>query len=481
MVSAYFSNEVIATSGTKFGTSGVRGLVTDFTPDVVSAYVAAFIEQMQQKFDFVNVIVAIDNRPSSPEIAKFVCSCLAKLDLNVEFAGIVPTPALAFYAIQKSVPSIMVTGSHIPFDRNGIKFYLPTGEISKQDELKIISTKVPFPDVTSDFVLETKSEATDLYKARYINLFSNSTALTGVKIGVYEHSSSGRDIYANVLKQLGADVISLNRTDTFVAIDTEAVSQQDIDRAKVWVKEHHLDLLFSTDGDGDRPLIADEKGNWLRGDILGLLTSSILEVEAIATPINCNTAIETCNKFKLIKRTQIGSPYVLASIESLVDKYLSAGFEANGGFILASDCTLAGNKIQALPTRDALLPLFAILIEMKRSGLTLSELVNPLRNRCTASNRIQFNNRDKVNTLLTSVSKDPSILLNMLETGIQVNITNIELLDGIRMSLSNDTIVHLRVSGNAPELRIYVETNTEKMSAQLLEQCVEVIGNYLDH
>ncbi|MCV5942142.1 phosphomannomutase, partial [Escherichia coli] len=84
-------------------------------------------------------------------------------------------------------------------------------------------------------------------------------------------------------------VVSLGRTDKFVPIDTEAVSESDREKAKKWIKEHELDLIFSTDGDGDRPLVSDENGCWLRGDILGLLCSWALKAEAVAIPISCNT------------------------------------------------------------------------------------------------------------------------------------------------------------------------------------------------
>ena len=100
--------------------------------------------------------------------------------------------------------------------------------------------------------------------------------LTGKRIGIYEHSSAGRDLYYRIFETLGAEVIALERSDEFVPIDTEAVSEEDTQKAINWSKEHNLDAVFSTDGDGDRPLVSDEHGNWLRGDILGLLSAEAL-------------------------------------------------------------------------------------------------------------------------------------------------------------------------------------------------------------
>lgn len=152
-------------------------------------------------------------------------------------------------------------------------------------------------------------------------------------MGIYEHSSAGRDLYAPLFRALGAEVISFGRSDEFVPIDTEAVSDEDRARAKSWSAEFNLDAIFSTDGDGDRPLVSDENGEWLRGDILGLLAAAELNINALAVPVSCNTAIECSQKFELVKRTKIGSPYVIAGFESLIEKYNAvAGFEANGGF-----------------------------------------------------------------------------------------------------------------------------------------------------
>ncbi|MGP4763333.1 phosphomannomutase, partial [Klebsiella pneumoniae] len=84
-----------------------------------------------------------------------------------------------------------------------------------------------------------------------------------------------------------------------------------------WAQQHQLDMIFSTDGDGDRPLVADERGRWFRGDILCLLAAKALEIDALAVPVSCNTAIEACGAFSKVTRTKIGSPYVIAGFEQL--------------------------------------------------------------------------------------------------------------------------------------------------------------------
>jgi phosphomannomutase len=89
---------------------------------------------MKCNFSFDKVAIAIDNSPSSYEMVMACAAALQQLEIEEIYYGVVPTPALAYVAQEDNIPAIMVTGSHIPFDRNGLKFYPPDGEISKADE-----------------------------------------------------------------------------------------------------------------------------------------------------------------------------------------------------------------------------------------------------------------------------------------------------------------------------------------------------------
>jgi phosphomannomutase len=450
------SSEVIANSGIAFGTSGARGLVTDFTPDVCAAFSIAFIKSIDTEFRFTSVAIAIDNRPSSYAMAQACASALKQLNLNVIYYGVVPTPALAYVAQKDKMPAIMVTGSHIPFDRNGLKFYRPDGEISKADEQVIITEQVEFTALAESAELTVSNRAAEEYITRYTSLFS-TPFLTGKRIGIYEHSSAGRDLYYRIFEALGAEVISLERTDHFVPIDTEAVSEQDKQKAINWSKEFNLDAVYSTDGDGDRPLLADENGVWLRGDILGLLTGAALNIEALAIPVSCNTAVELSNKFSHVVRTKIGSPYVIAEFSNLNKKFKSvAGFEANGGFLLGSDLELNGKVLKALPTRDAILPAI-MLLSAANKGM-LSTLVDALPNRYTHSDRIQNFAIEQSQAIIEQGKLEPAALL--IQLGFKdVVIKSIDETDGLRINLVDERIIHLRPSGNAPELRCYAEAD----------------------
>ncbi|WP_395188177.1 phosphomannomutase [Vibrio diabolicus] len=462
------TSQVIKYSGVQFGTSGARGLVEQFTIDVCAAFAHAFVDSIRHHFEFDTLALAIDNRPSSYAMAKACALAAKEAGLKVVYYGVVPTPALAYVSMQQSIPCIMVTGSHIPFDRNGLKFYRPDGEISKADEQAILNAEVEFSPVTELPELETSAFAAQEYTRRYTSLFSPDL-LSGKRIGIYEHSSAGRDIYAGLFESLGAEVISLERTNDFVPIDTEAVAEVDKAKARAWSKEHSLDFIFSTDGDGDRPLVADENGEWLRGDILGLLCAQEMGVEALAIPVSCNSIIAHSSTFAKVEQTKIGSPYVIAEFAELSKVYRSvAGFEANGGFLLGSDTTVNGKTLKALPTRDAVLPALMLLSAARNTSISYLEGALPAR--YTHSDRVQNFATEKSLSILTRGKADPQWLLQAL--GFTNSVVGVDTTDGLRLLLDNHTVCHLRPSGNAPELRCYAEAATFAAAKLIVEQAL---------
>ncbi|MDP5211626.1 phosphomannomutase [Pseudoalteromonas tunicata] len=466
------SFEVLKNSGVAFGTSGARGLVTQFTADVCAAFTHAFVAVMKQQFEFTQFALAIDNRPSSYAMAQACAAALKSQGIEVVYYGVLPTPALAFVAMQDNIPCIMITGSHIPFDRNGLKFYRPDGEISKADELAILAASASFNSVDNLPDLTVNPSAGERYVARYTSLF-DTPWLAGKHIGIYEHSSSGRDLYADLFRQLGAQVTCLMRSDQFVPIDTEAVSVSDQQKALDWAAQYQFDAIFSTDGDGDRPLIADEHGVWLRGDILGLLCAKHLNIDALAVPVSCNSAIESSGAFAHVVRTKIGSPYVIAAFADLANDFNAiAGFEANGGFLLGSNIEFNGKLLAALPTRDAVLP--ALMLLAGAGSAPISSLVNALPQRVTYSDRITDFATARSQAIIAEGIKVPEALLQQLQLR-DVTLVSVDTTDGLRMTLSDDTVVHLRPSGNAPELRCYAEAADFNQAKTLVEQVLKQV------
>jgi phosphomannomutase len=469
--------QMMAESGVAFGTSGARGLVSQMTDQVCAAYSLAFLHGLGLIKPGQKIALGMDLRPSSPAIVRACAAGIRQTGCEVDFCGVLPTPALALYALAQGIPAIMVTGSHIPFDRNGIKFYRPEGEISKADEAAIAEAEVELQPITGDALPTANPAALQQYQQRYTSLFG-ADLLNGWRIGIYEHSSAARDCLRDVLSALGADVIGLARTDTFVPIDTEAVSEEDRQRGLTWAAEHRLDAIISTDGDGDRPLIADETGNWLRGDIVGLLCAHFLGAEAVVTPVSCNTAIEASGLFRQVLRTRIGSPYVIAGMEQTLAAGISSvvGFEANGGFLVGNNLTVGGQTLAALPTRDAVLPALAVLAMARQQGGKISALLAGLPQRYTASDRLQNFPVAVSRALLDKLQSGDNAYQSLWGNDLGA-LTDRDLTDGLRLTFDSGEIVHLRPSGNAPELRCYAEADSIKRAQMLVTLSLQRIAS----
>lgn len=465
-------------SGVRFGTSGARGLAADMTPRVCFAYAAAFLGVIGAPAGG-RVALGMDLRPSSPGIAGACAAAIRQAGLEADFCGVLPTPALAYYAQERGIPAIMVTGSHIPFDRNGIKFYRPEGEITKADEAGIAGATVSLPGkVVPTPLPEVDAGAGAAYLARYLDFFP-PRVLAGMRLGFYEHSSVARDLLKTLLESLGAQVISLGRTDQFVPIDTEAVSEADIQQARRWAGEHGFDAILSTDGDADRPLIGDEGGNWLRGDLVGILCAQYLGADAVATPVSSNTALEKCGAFAQVVRTRIGSPFVIAGMEQLAraGARRAVGFEANGGFLVGSRLDKAGRSLRPLPTRDAVLPILALLAMARERGVPLSGLPAGLPPRFTASDRLQNFATETSRALLARLAASGQALRAFLAP-LDAEPDALDQTDGLRITLAGGDILHLRPSGNAPELRCYAESASQERANALARAGLERVKNY---
>ena len=458
-------------SSLKFGTSGLRGLVIELSDDVCFAYVTAFLKHMRQAHGLATgavVLVGYDLRASSPQMASACAAAVRNAGMLVENCGPLPTPALALRAQTIKSPAIMVTGSHIPADRNGLKFYRADGEIDKSDEAGILAAFDPAGAAMASAVenVSVNSEAYDSYFTRCMSILREGS-LAGMRIGVYQHSSVARDLMLDLVAWLGAEAVALGRSDVFVPVDTEALRPQDVAFARQACAADRLDALISTDGDADRPLLADESGVFFRGDMLGVLTVKFLKASAAVTPVTSTSAVELCGLFGTVVRTRVGSPYVIEGMAKAVagGAKTVVGFEANGGVLLGSDVEVFGGTLQALPTRDAMLPVLAVLGLAAEAKVAVSKLLADMPERFTQSGRIEHVGPELTGPFLKGLLDAQTRKAHFAAAGA---IAGFDAIDGVRVVLATGDIIHYRASGNAPELRCYTEAATLNRAQELL-------------
>ncbi|TNM65336.1 phosphomannomutase [Aliirhizobium smilacinae] len=469
----------------KFGTSGLRGLVTDLEGRASALYSHAFAKHLissglAKKGD--KVLVGRDLRPSSPSIAATCIGALRDAGLDPVDCGDVSTPVLALYGLHIGAPSLMITGSHIPADRNGIKFYRADGEIDKGDEVNIsaIADELNKGEVfdTPGEAASSKDAALDLFNKRIKSVLATN-ALSALRIGVYQHSTVARSILVDILRHYSADVVELGFSDIFIPVDTEAVSAETIGLLKGWAGEYRLDAIVSADGDGDRPLVADEAGTPLRGDLLGLVTARALSASVVVTPVTSNSGIEANGPFDVV-RTKVGSPFVIAGMQQALDQGRSAvmGFEANGGLLTASAFELSGGTLSPLPTRDSFLPILTVLALAAEQKKPLSSIAADFRLPIAAADRLENFPIETSSALMEYLRQSEANLTGFLSTvGTVRSVTDV---DGLRATLTDGSVVHLRPSGNAPEMRCYVEADTQDAAEQLLRASLQLVRQFAD-
>jgi phosphomannomutase len=448
-------------SSLKFGTSGLRGLVTDLVGWPSYAYAGAFFRSVATTAGTNRtVVIGRDLRDSSAGIAATVAAAATAAGFEAIDCGALPTPALALEGLRRGACAVMVTGSHIPQDRNGLKFYRPDGEITKADEAAIL---VALGDVGAVGPMAVTAPATPepdalaRYHRRYSDVFA-ADILGGQRIAVYQQSSVARDLLADLLRSCGAKVVAIGRSDTFVPIDTEAHRPEDIAYIREVMASGDFDALVTTDGDADRPLVADGAGRIVRGDVLGLITARYLGVDTVVVPVTAGSAIEHAGGFQRVLRTKVGSPFVIAGMALAKEEgsRVTVGFEANGGFLLGSDVVLSGKTLSALPTRDAMLPILATLAAAHGDGLALADLVASLNVGETASDRLPDTPAERSGAFLRALGEDTFRRAFLRPIGTP---RSVDEQDGVRIELDGGRTLHFRPSGNAPELRCYAEAN----------------------
>lgn len=536
----------------KFGTSGRRGLVADMTQLEVYINALAEIQYLQSLPRAEGGIVrgeeffyACDLRPSSTcfvpalggrgELAQAIEQAIRDAGMKPVNLGFIPTPALSDYALTRQRASIMVTGSHIPFDRNGYKTNTACGELRKEDEtfigrfvsdLRRRTYEQPFTESAFDAggsfkdghreLMPIEEEARATYKQRYLRFFSQDS-LAGLRFVLYQHSAVGRDLLAEVLRELGAEVFCAGRSETFVPIDTENIDAERLEVlnqiAQEAVRQHgRIDALVSTDGDSDRPLLLGVDGEgaveFFSGDRLGMIVAEFLHADAAVVPISCNDAIDRSSLAKFLEpKTRIGSPYVIAGMKAALmrGKKRVCGWEANGGFLTGSAMERKGQQLSALPTRDALLPLLCALLSARERRVTLRELFASLPARFSSSALLrQFPRATSLAMIaglsptrhnivdvdfgpegleaydaahaklsldaaesqrLEEIRKSLSALFNA-DRGFG-RLQALNYIDGVRMYFSSGDVAHIRPSGNADELRIYAVADEPRRAAAI--------------
>lgn len=364
-----------------FGTDGVRGKAGDFLDAITVLKLAKAAGIYFRKHSTTNkILVGKDTRRSGYMIENALVSGLTAVGYDVIQIGPMPTPAIAYLTeSMRCDAGIMISASHNPFEDNGIKFFDNHGNklnTTCEEEIENIfndmdlmqSEQVTGRDIGS-------SKRIDDVIGRYIvaikSSFPKNLTLKGLRIILDCANGAAYKVGPTILEELGADVITINNKPNGFNIN-ENCGAMHPETVSNLVKEYRADIGLALDGDADRLVVIDEKGEIVDGDnLLGALSvylknENLLKGAACVATVMSNKALEDYlqkNKISLF-RSNVGDKYVL---EVMKEKGINFGGEQSG-HIIFSDIAKTG---------DGLASALQVLALIIKSGKKASEILNP--------------------------------------------------------------------------------------------------------
>jgi len=443
-----------------FGTNGIRGV---FSEDFTLEFIHDMTLAIGTYFKKGPILIGYDGRDSSPLICKVISSALNSIGIDCNVAGIVPTPCLEF-AVKKLGYSggIMITASHNPPQYNGIKPAASDGvEISREDELiieDIYLQKSWIKNQKNYGKTGTEDNAIDVYLKGIISqvdskLIESKQFKVVLDLGNGAQAVSAPD-FCELLK-CETFLINQKIDGTFPGRGSEPTPQNLSELSKS-VIQNNADVGIAFDGDGDRSIFCDNKGNILTGDKSALtLTRHILKKNPHSLVVTClnsgsNTEVLAKEFESKVIRTKVGSVEVS---RKMVPTNALIGFEENGGFMYGKH-----NQV-----RDGCMTLALMLESLATSNQSLYENITNLPP--------SFTTKDKISCSPENVSK----LISSLKTEFPDSDTS----DGIKITIDSKNWVMIRPSGTEPIVRIYAESESNEKLDDLMSEYIKKVNSII--
>ncbi|MCR4591302.1 MAG: phosphoglucosamine mutase [Lachnospiraceae bacterium] len=359
-----------------FGTDGVRGVAnTELTPMLAMQLGAAGAYVLTEEHAYrPTIMVGCDTRVSGDMLANALMAGICSVGANAVYVGVMPTPAIAYLTRKYKVDAgVVISASHNPVEFNGIKFFNGDGyklsdEMEDRIEAHIRDGNKGLPQPTGSRVGKIKYRRDA--REEYINhsMRQISTDLHGMKIVVDCAEGAAYFTSVETLRELGADVIAIHNNPDGSNINSNCGSTH-MEELCARVVMEHADLGLAFDGDADRLLACDEKGQLVNGDeimaIIGnyMKDQGTLAGDTIVVTVMTNLGFILMGKERGIKieQTKVGDRYVL---EHMREIGASLGGEQSGHIIFLNENT----------TGDGLLSALHLLEVVKTTGKKLSEL-----------------------------------------------------------------------------------------------------------
>lgn len=439
-----------------FGTDGIRGRVGEgvITPEFVMKLGWA-VGRVLGGGSGGKVVIGKDTRISGYMFESALEAGLSAAGMDILLLGPMPTPAIAYLTrTLRAKAGVVISASHNPFQDNGIKFFSAAGT-KLSDELELaIEAELEKPIACVDSAKLGKAKKVEDASGRYIEFCKASVpsamTLNGLKIVVDCAHGATYHVAPSVFSELGADVVNIGTSPNGLNINEECGSTCP-HTLQQHVLDNQADLGIGLDGDGDRVVMVDHKGELVDGDeLLYIIAKSRLSEEkkngTVVGTVMSNLGLEKAlNKEGIeLKRAKVGDRYVM---ELLQQGGWALGGEGSG-HIICLDRTTTG---------DGIVSALQVLFAMHKSG-------------------------ESLHALKSGMSKYPQSLVNVRVKGKFDLDASPEIKDAVKeveTALSDRGRVLLRPSGTEPLVRVMVEGEDKAQVEQLANQLADRVQKAL--
>ena len=439
-----------------FGTDGVRGIAnTELTADLAYALGRAGAFVLTEGTHKPKILVAKDTRISGDMLEAALVAGILSVGAEAVILGVVPTPAVAHLTRKYNADAgVMISASHNPVEYNGIKFFDGRGyklsdELEDQIQAVIEGNFADVPSPVGGAVGRSYTEETALREYIDYAMGTIKTDLKGLRVALDCANGAAYKAAVKAFRALGARVYVINDNPDGNNINENCGSTH-MEELMDYVVRKNCDIGFAFDGDADRCLAVDEKGNMINGDFLlticakALKEAGKLNDDTLVVTVMSNLGLDIAAKREGINlvKTKVGDRYVLE--EMLKENYILGG-EQSGHIIFLDHNT----------TGDGLVTALQIAAILKESGKTFSELAGVMK-------------------------ELPQVLVNAKVPNEKKNIyledaEIIEAIKAVEAKLNGVGRVLIRPSGTEPLVRVMLEGENQEEINEMANSLLDLI------
>ena len=437
--------------GKYFGTDGFRGEANcNLTVDHAFKIGRFMGYYLKKNIERPKVVIGKDTRRSSYMFESALCAGLTASGADAHILHVTTTPSVSYIVRADDFDcGIMITASHNPFQDNGIKLINAKGEKMEESVLLELedyldgAEEIPYAKGAEIGRTVDYEEGRNRYAAHLISLATRS--YSDYKVGLDCANGSSWEMAKRVFDSLGADTFVVGNKPDGLNVNVDCGSTH-IENLVKLVKENNLDVGFAFDGDADRCIAVDEKGNIINGDhIMYVCANYMKQTGALRDSKVVTTVMSNMGLYKALDELGVG--YEKTAVG---DKYVAENMRENGHLIGGEQ---SGHIIfgRLANTGDGILTAIKLMEVITETKKTLSELAAPMK-------------------------MYPQVLKNVVVTDKDETLNCDEVkscIDKVEKDLGTDGRVLVRKSGTEPLLRVMVEATTLELCESKVDEIIE--------